>query len=412
MDIEAFRTFVLARYGAEVRVSMGLNSGFISAGNMGSEKKMQYTVMGDAVNIAARFRPANAIYGTGIITGEAMEPLVRDVLELRLLDRLLLKGKTKPTTLYEIMGWKAEAYRERNRGKPVPPALLARWRDCPGEKVFGYIAFWRGIEREHGAPLAGEIAAFFESQVPVVDRVIVSGAALSIPRISGEIDRLAGILAATDGCAESYALPAVAAGTPAWKARLLEWIARIDALRGRVRRAREKNLPVPPGQSSLPELDLILDTYHGKVSLLTENLAKSPKSGIETVARALAAMREELEGRPLADAREVFARHAELYRDAVSGFYHSLARRAADYHELMAVAGSIPESRRRVRALFEEALRLHWERKWDAALERLGEALAIDPQDGPSTEFRSRIEQYKVDPPGEAWQGEFVQRKK
>jgi adenylate cyclase len=65
------RPILKAKYGKEIRVRMGLNSGTVTAGNMGSDKRFQYTVMGDAVNQAARLEPANKDYGTLIIMGEA-----------------------------------------------------------------------------------------------------------------------------------------------------------------------------------------------------------------------------------------------------------------------------------------------------------------------------------------------------
>jgi class 3 adenylate cyclase/CHASE2 domain-containing sensor protein len=94
--------------GVRIEVRMGLNSGTVSAGNMGSEKKFQYTVMGDAVNLAARLEPANKEYGTGILLGEETRRLAGDAVLTRLVDRLVVKGKTQPVAIYELLGLAGE----------------------------------------------------------------------------------------------------------------------------------------------------------------------------------------------------------------------------------------------------------------------------------------------------------------
>ncbi|MEM6885262.1 MAG: CHASE2 domain-containing protein, partial [Verrucomicrobiota bacterium] len=68
--LDALNAQIEEESGISLAVRMGINSGQVSAGNMGSEKRFQYTVMGDAVNLAARLEPANKEYGSRIIIGE------------------------------------------------------------------------------------------------------------------------------------------------------------------------------------------------------------------------------------------------------------------------------------------------------------------------------------------------------
>ncbi|MEM6600255.1 MAG: adenylate/guanylate cyclase domain-containing protein [Verrucomicrobiota bacterium] len=90
--------------GISLAVRMGINSGQVSAGNMGSEKRIQYTVMGDAVNLAARLEPANKEYGSRIIIGEkTYAALSEGEFATRLLDKIVVKGKTKPIDIYELI---------------------------------------------------------------------------------------------------------------------------------------------------------------------------------------------------------------------------------------------------------------------------------------------------------------------
>ncbi|MDD5260849.1 MAG: adenylate/guanylate cyclase domain-containing protein [Methylacidiphilales bacterium] len=91
--------------GIRIDVRMGINSGIVSAGNMGSAKKQQYTVMGDAVNLAARLEPINKDYGTHIIIGENTRKLLPEGgWVTRLLDKVVVKGKTEPVLIYELVG--------------------------------------------------------------------------------------------------------------------------------------------------------------------------------------------------------------------------------------------------------------------------------------------------------------------
>lgn len=104
-------------FGHELRVRMGINSGSVTAGNMGSDKRFQYTVMGDAVNLAARLEPTNKDYGTEITLGEATFEKAKHAIEARLLDKIQVVGKGKPVCVYELLG---------RRGRTAPNRLAIR----------------------------------------------------------------------------------------------------------------------------------------------------------------------------------------------------------------------------------------------------------------------------------------------
>ena len=67
----------------QFKIRIGINTGMISAGNMGSDQKMQYTVMGDEVNLAARLEPTNKDYGTQIILGPQTYAAAKDHIRAR-----------------------------------------------------------------------------------------------------------------------------------------------------------------------------------------------------------------------------------------------------------------------------------------------------------------------------------------
>ncbi len=104
--LEVLRPQIKKDHGVDIFVRMGVNSGVVSAGNMGSTQRFQYTVMGDAVNQASRFEGANKQYGTYIMIGEETLRRAEDKIEVRILDRLVVKGKLKPITVYQLLGRK------------------------------------------------------------------------------------------------------------------------------------------------------------------------------------------------------------------------------------------------------------------------------------------------------------------
>lgn len=119
-----------SRFGIDLAVRFGLNSGSVIAGNMGSRRRFQYTVMGDAVNQAARLEPANKDYGTSILIGETTRAQIGEAFVTRLLDKVVLAGKTRPACIYELIA-EAGADLPRERREFISlyeEALLQHWK--------------------------------------------------------------------------------------------------------------------------------------------------------------------------------------------------------------------------------------------------------------------------------------------
>ncbi|MDD2717848.1 MAG: adenylate/guanylate cyclase domain-containing protein [Candidatus Wallbacteria bacterium] len=92
-----------------IDIRIGINTGEVIVGNVGSSKRMNYTILGDSVNTAARLEPACKQYGVRTLISDNTMELVKDDFILREVDLVRVKGKFKPTGIYELIAEKSEA---------------------------------------------------------------------------------------------------------------------------------------------------------------------------------------------------------------------------------------------------------------------------------------------------------------
>jgi adenylate cyclase len=90
--------------GRAVHIRIGINSGNMLVGNIGSEVRLNYTVIGDAVNIASRLESTNKVYGSQIIIGPETRRLAGMRISVRELDRLAVYGRSGGLQIYELLG--------------------------------------------------------------------------------------------------------------------------------------------------------------------------------------------------------------------------------------------------------------------------------------------------------------------
>lgn len=115
---------------SECDLRIGIATGEVLTGSIGSELMMSFTVMGDAVNLASRLEAVNKVYGTRILISQATAAALGASLEMREIDRVTVVGQTVPQPVFEVMGRCGDLTKQQDRLRAQYGQGLAAYRSC------------------------------------------------------------------------------------------------------------------------------------------------------------------------------------------------------------------------------------------------------------------------------------------
>jgi adenylate cyclase len=157
-----------------IKVGVGINTGKCVVGNMGSDLRFNYSVLGDPVNLASRLEGQSKSYGVPIIVGSKTASGLRDKFAVLELDCITVKGKTEPESVYTVLGDARIAADDRfGQLRANVNEMLARFRRCDfagaSEQLVSCRKIGHGFSLEYLFNLYAERIHTFEENPPPAD---------------------------------------------------------------------------------------------------------------------------------------------------------------------------------------------------------------------------------------------------
>ena len=156
-----------AAAGTVISIGIGINTGRVIHGSVGAKDRMDFTSIGDTVNLAARLEGANKQYGTGSLITEAVYDKVQEVYLCREIDLLTVKGKKLPVRIFEILREKKGATERDERFKKLFETSLTLYRHQKWDSAEkGFASLAKDFKDETSEVFLGRIKFFRKNPLP------------------------------------------------------------------------------------------------------------------------------------------------------------------------------------------------------------------------------------------------------
>ncbi len=401
-ELKVIQRMIAIKYGVKITARMGINSGDISAGNMGSYNHMQYTAMGDAVTVAEELEPANKIFDTWIMMSQSTFELVKEYVEARYLGVLERGHGGAPVGIYEVAGWKRERFLEYWKSKPIPELIFNSLSKMRPEKVIGYHDYFSKKELPDSEFLTDVKTLFSELTTDAVEYMKL-GDILNMAEIERDIRNLLLKIKQYDEHGGAASVQTETSTTAAWKEKISEMRKNVMIAAPYLKKLKDR------GERTLS------DSLYSTVDILEKKLQSVEKRILfaeagDHIATELSNHLKELLTKPSGNTEtgaitlEMKTKERRI-NERLKQFTLKLKKHPENFHQLMSNLCTVDERKKELLQLFTAAQQHYYNRNWHEAAKNFNLCLSIDPQDGPSVKYLNTIKQLLISPPDSTWQG-------
>lgn len=415
-ELKVIQRMLLIKYGVRITARMGINTGIVYAGNMGSVNRMQYTVMGEAAAVAEELEPANKLFDTWIMIGEATYRRAKDYVDTRFLSELALGHEEHPLRVYEVLGWKADAFAGYWLNRPVPELILEQFRKMQPEKVLAYEDYFQKKDLVD-SPMAGFVRQTFSDLSTLSVEYIKLGDVVNVIETQKSLTGLMhdfmsykhvyegmklspAVIAELEGLSEK-----IDSETRQWNRKLLQWREGIKSC--------TPYLPALKGKIDPTVYDRLLnetDVVEKNIERLYKRITfpdPADHVGMELSEHIISTLvNDDLSSRYDVEKLLYQCNSIEkVIRSRLGKFVDALKKRPNEFHGFVSGLCTTSENTKAILEPFNAGQKLFVEGKWSESAHMFRKCLFLVPDDGPSQKYLEKIEELTHNPPDGKWSG-------
>ncbi|KJR41067.1 membrane protein containing CHASE2 [Candidatus Magnetoovum chiemensis] len=402
-EISIIQRMILLKYGVKITARMGINTGVVCAGNMGSDKHIQYTVMGEAATAAEELEPSNKLFNTWIMIGQNTFDKTAEYVHTRYLGAIKLGHSIHKQNVYELLGWNRDAFLKYWIGKPIPELMLELFRKMAPEKVIAFYEYLEAKELPKSKLLNYMLKTFSALTEKAIDYMF-NDSILSVTTIIRELKNLHSSFKKLNYAIEDeedtdtfksqmYEIDEmILKEKEIYRLKLLSWKKELKEYEKELNSFKEK-MQRPHYESLLNMIDVLAKNveciskrieYGEDRNDTARKLADSLKELVSADENTLLSYNiNEINNKKAALNKEITA---ELNR-----FAEMLKLRADEYHTFVSNLCALSENAKAVLYYFNKGQELYYKNSLKDAYGRFKQYLYVNPDDGPTILYIKNI---------------------